>query len=366
MGIRQIRGLWHIDYYRGCERVRELVGDGKSKTLAAQALHKFKLETAEERLFPNRPRGGDLTVADIMARYWEGHLQYRKSARYSYAYREAVKAFGHYRLIELTPDDLIKYQRATIGRLRVSRRKDGKPAHSYMGQLLTVKPWTANRVIQALSAGINYAIKRELVRGYKNPCALVPKVAENNIRNVTLTEEQFNALYRCVAGYLKPVVLFAYYTGCRKSEILKLKKADVDFFQNVVFIRDTKNNEPRYVPIASELKETLLGLVKAHPENPYVFTQANGSPILDLKKAWYSGLKRAGLQGFRFHDLRHVAISRWAANGNSHLTIMQVSGHKTMSAFKRYVAFKLADIRKVVESRQIEGTKETRQIANAV
>ncbi|WP_449243961.1 tyrosine-type recombinase/integrase [Desulfobacca acetoxidans] len=46
--------------------------------------------------------------------------------------------------------------------------------------------------------------------------------------------------------------------------------------------------------------------------------------------------KAAGIEDFTFHDLRHTAINNWRQEGHDYFRIMAVSGHKTMSVFKRY------------------------------
>jgi integrase len=46
--------------------------------------------------------------------------------------------------------------------------------------------------------------------------------------------------------------------------------------------------------------------------------------------------KRAGIEDFTFHDLRHTAINNWRLQGHDYFRIMAASGHKTMSVFKRY------------------------------
>ena len=127
-----------------------------------------------------------------------------------------------------------------------------------------------------------------------------------------------------------------------------MKKSDVDLFKGVVFIRDTKNDESRYVPIAPELREALVTLVGAHPESPYVFTHKDGRRVLDLKKSWRRALRRVQLEHIHFHDLRHTALTNWHNAGHSHFLIMQASGHKTLSCFQRYLSFKNQDLQKLV------------------
>lgn len=52
--------------------------------------------------------------------------------------------------------------------------------------------------------------------------------------------------------------------------------------------------------------------------------------------AWELARERAGLEDFRFHDLRHTAASYLAMSGASLLEIAEILGHKTLSMVKRY------------------------------
>ena len=57
---------------------------------------------------------------------------------------------------------------------------------------------------------------------------------------------------------------------------------------------------------------------------------------MDLRAPWETALKVAGIEDFRFHDLRHSAASYLAMNGASMAEIAEVLGHKTLQMVKRY------------------------------
>jgi len=54
------------------------------------------------------------------------------------------------------------------------------------------------------------------------------------------------------------------------------------------------------------------------------------------RSAWRTLTKKAGLPGFRFHDLRHCAITQLAENGTSDSTIMAIAGHVSRRMLERY------------------------------
>jgi integrase len=55
-----------------------------------------------------------------------------------------------------------------------------------------------------------------------------------------------------------------------------------------------------------------------------------------LKQAWKRLVKRAGIDGLRFHDLRHEAISRLFEKGLNSPEVALISGHRDMRMLSRY------------------------------
>lgn len=74
-------------------------------------------------------------------------------------------------------------------------------------------------------------------------------------------------------------------------------------------------------------------------ENAFVFpgrTEKTSNKPLDFQRAWMTALKRASLEDFRFHDLRHTAASYLAMNGAGLREIADILGHKTLAMVQRY------------------------------
>lgn len=103
-------------------------------------------------------------------------------------------------------------------------------------------------------------------------------------------------------------------------------------------LRETKNGDMRGVPLTGKA----LALVKEHArirrrlDTPLLFPGANPAKPVDLRAPWLAALKKASIQDFRFHDLRHSAASYLAMNGASLNEIAAVLGHKTLAMVQRY------------------------------
>ena len=204
----------------------------------------------------------------------------------------------------------------------------------------TPAPATVNRYRSVLSAIFKYAIGE----GYLtvNPVTRVPCRRVSNQRTRYLSEsERVRLLAVCKNSTWNKfyvLVLMAMTTGMRKAELLNLRWCDVDFDKGLAFLGDTKNGEQRYCPIpdfvTGELKpfrEIGAGLLfpsEILPDKPREF-----------KKYWVKALVDAGIENFRWHDLRHTAASILVMNGATLYEAGEVLGHKCTQTTARYAHF---------------------------
>ncbi|MBT4264566.1 MAG: tyrosine-type recombinase/integrase [Deltaproteobacteria bacterium] len=90
------------------------------------------------------------------------------------------------------------------------------------------------------------------------------------------------------------------------------------------------------MPLHPEVKEQLEKLFQDNQGNHNRVFLNDGKPIVRIFNGYKSALKRAEIEDFTFHDLRHCAINNLRLAKNDHLAIMAMSGHKTVSVFRRY------------------------------
>jgi integrase len=141
-----------------------------------------------------------------------------------------------------------------------------------------------------------------------------------------LRDDEESALFDALPNWLKPLVTVALKTGMRQGELLNLRWRDVDFTSGTITIRDPKSGEDEHVLMNSTTQQTLKTLwdlstkvVQLKTGGPdrcsFVFTAPRGGFIQNLKRYWYPALRRAGIDDFHFHDLRHTFASRAAMSG---------------------------------------------------
>jgi integrase len=121
----------------------------------------------------------------------------------------------------------------------------------------------------------------------------------------------------------------------RKGELLTLIWKDVNFTSSEIQIRafNTKTGSQRNVGMTSRVVKELSKLWELSPQNldGLVFG------LKGFKKSFATVTRISQLKDFRFHDLRHTAITRMIQAGFSPIEIMKISGHTQMTTFARYV-----------------------------
>ncbi len=135
---------------------------------------------------------------------------------------------------------------------------------------------------------------------------------------------------------LKAIIITAIDTAMRKGEIIKLRWQDIDFPMRTITIiaLNSKTAKARQVGMTERVIDELKNLWELSPKD----TSELVFGIKDnFKKSFTSACNDAEIEHFRFHDLRHTAITRMVQAGLSPMEVMKVSGHTQMNTFARYV-----------------------------
>lgn len=145
------------------------------------------------------------------------------------------------------------------------------------------------------------------------------------------------------------IVRLALETAARQGEILKLLWEDINLDTRVALLRKTKNGDDRLIPLSGVAIRIIRHIQrvrgldgKRKPRGPVFRYTGHG-----LRSSWRKLLNEAGIEGFRFHDLRHEATSRLFERGTlSMMEVSSITGHKTLSMLKRYTHLNVADLAK--------------------
>lgn len=261
----------------------------------------------------------DKTVADAIAVY------------------KKVKTFkskSHKEFIHLSLD----WWEMQIGHMKL--HEVSTPIVSEGRDILSGKGYSASSVkksLQAISGVYVMSNEKGWVRG--NPVEGVRKPIEPRSRVRYLTDDELNRLLSsvrsCQSLAMPVIVTLALTTGARKTELLSLKWSEVDFSRKRLIFLETKNNHRRSLSLADPAIKTLKCWHESHKQTTYVFENDLGKP-LTINKTWQRIVKRAKLEDFHFHDLRHCAASYLAMNGVPTVQIADILGHKTLAMVGKY------------------------------
>lgn len=179
-----------------------------------------------------------------------------------------------------------------------------------------------------------------------NPVDKIRKPKDSKARDRRLTADEWAKVEQeCKKSrnpWLAAAVSFAVETAMRQGEMLSLEWRHVDKQRRLALLLDPdkiKTAEPRAVPLSSRA----LAVLEALPRD----LKGKVFPVerLTLKRALERACARAGVSDFRWHDLRHEALSRLAERGDfSVLELAAVSGHKTLQMLKRYTHLQAAKL----------------------
>jgi integrase len=194
----------------------------------------------------------------------------------------------------------------------------------------------------------------------------LPELPQGRVRYLS-DEERERLLTSCKVSdnpLLYPAFVLALSTGMRQGETMNLYWKEpatppietawgvVNLEQNCIVLHQTKNGSKRRVPLIG----LALTLLKNHAKVRRLDTlllfpsTKDAQKPIDLKSAWLVALRRAEIENFRWHDIRHTTASYLAMNGASLAEIAEVLGHKTLQMVKRYAHLSDGHVSNVVAS----------------
>lgn len=330
MGLYKRGGVWWMRLAVGGRKIRRTTGTADRK-LAGRIEAKVKTEIVEGRWFDvqeERTR----TVYELLDRYEREHVVKKRGARF---YAPIIKRFqneiGDMTLAEIIPKVLVEY--------KSKRYAEG------------VGPATINREIAVLSSAFNLAA-REWEWCRSNPCAKIKPEKEPPGRDRYLTREEEKKLLDGCSNWLQDIVVFALNTGMRQGEILSLRWPSVDLFRRTATVERSKNGEKRTIPVNEAVMELLKVKSKVRSIScDLVFPNSVGKVIErgNLERSWRAGKRKAKLDDFRFHDLRHTFATRLVQAGVDVYKVQKLLGHKDPKMTQRYAHHSTESLRAGVE-----------------
>lgn len=219
----------------------------------------------------------------------------------------------------------------------------------------TRSPATVNRYLAALSHCYSKALEWEWLDAHPLKGGRIARYREPRGRVRYLSDAEREALLAACrassAPLLYPLVVLALSTGARAGELLALRWGDLDLRSGRGVLQETKNGERRAIAIRRHALDELRRLARVRRlDTDLVFPGTSGRVPWSYFPDWRAAVAAAGIEDFRFHDLRHCAASYLAMNGATLAEIAAVLGHKTLQMVKRYAHLSDAHIGAAVDS----------------
>jgi integrase len=198
----------------------------------------------------------------------------------------------------------------------------------------------SNRTVNAVLKVIRQVLKSAVTWGWLAVSPPITMLPETGRRIRTLTEEEEIRLLAELPEHLAEITRFALATGLRMSNITQLVWDQVDLTARRAWIHSdqSKTGKAIAVPLNADAVLVLRRAQGKHPER--VFTTSRGRPVNLANGAdWRAAVKRAGLEDFCFHCLRHTFASRLAQAGVPLMALKELGGWSDVKTMQRYAHF---------------------------
>lgn len=212
-----------------------------------------------------------------------------------------------------------------VDRYIAKRIRDGAARNSVRAEIVTLK------------AAINVLIDRGELNERHRPRFKTPPIDRRAVRRGFVDAGTLALVAACMPTTHADFVTFLFYTGWRAGEARGLTWDAYDAAAREIRLTagDTKEAKPRVIPVVGVVADVIDRRL-ALRTNRHVFTGRGHKPIGDIRKTLYRACSDAGVDRFILHDLRRSFVKMAADSGVPEATIMRVTGHRTMSVFRRY------------------------------
>jgi integrase len=326
--------FWHYDFQLQGRRFHGSCGTEDFET--AKGIEAQARVDARTALHHAAATKGVFTLSEAIGTYYADICDRQPSARTSLSQGKAIlQVFDRpKRLDQLTDADLLHY---------VARRR------------ATVSNATANRELQFLGRALrhmaHYHAATVPVLDWKRPQAAEP---EERVRELTWDEQA--ALFAALRTDLHPLVKFALMTGARRATICGLRWRDVDLATSRMRFA-LKGGRTMAFPVNREMQAFLGSLPRSDlpSEKPFVLTYVDQTGTARHRRRispsgggvhddFHKAVLAAGIEDFRFHDLRHTFATRMLRQTGNLKLVSRLLGHTSIETTMRYAHVLDADL----------------------
>jgi len=347
MSVYKRGEIWHYDFAIKGARFRGST-HATDKASAQKIYAKLRLEAAESVHFR---KSREMSLAEAFLRYRD-HGDRLPSGYTIAVHIDKLRGMGDTLSLTSVDDALVSDY--------VAKRRGEKARHK--DQL--VSNATINRELTTLRAVMRRAADQwgVSVGSIKWRKHLLPEEVE---RRRYLTAEEEQRLIAALRPGLRELVRFCLLTGARFSSAISLCWSDVDRGAGVITFRTMKGGGSHVVPLTMDVLDILKQVRGQHPVFVFTYECLEDRPLgirgahrkkgqrypfssTGWRRPWANALDTAGITDFRFHDLRHTALSRITRVAG--IAVAQsLAGHADITTTRRYAHVLLDDVKAAME-----------------
>jgi len=204
------------------------------------------------------------------------------------------------------------------------------------------QPATANRYLALIRAILRRAVQEW---EWLDRAPKIRLFRETRRRIRWITPDQVQVLLKELPKHQVDVVLFALATGLRQANVIKLEWSQVDLDRQVAWVHadQAKGRRDIHVSLNSTAVDVLKRQIGKHPSRVFTYW---GKPIRWANtKAWRTALIRAGIENFRWHDLRHTWASWHVQHGTPLYVVQEMGAWESEGMVRRYAHLAPANLR---------------------
>lgn len=150
------------------------------------------------------------------------------------------------------------------------------------------------------------------------------------------------------------IVNFLLSTGIRQHSLINIKIKDIDFDNELVYIKVTKNRKPLIIPLNVDILKILKEYLKYRnheSKEDYLFCNIFGKQL--TKSTVYHGLwkynKDRGVETTGMHRFRHTFAKKWVMMGGNVVTLSKILGHSSLAITENYLNILTSDLKKDID-----------------
>lgn len=311
--------------YQWQAKVRRRGYPSVSKTFETQTAAKQWVRMIESEMdrgsYVSRGASESTTLKEAMERYLVEITPSKKGAKQE---SNRIKVWMRH---PLATAFLASIRSSDVARYRDERLEEG------------ISPITVNNELIILSHLFNVARKEWGMESLLNPVANIRKPKLPPGRSRRLEKDEEDRLISEADFPMKQLIILALETGMRMGEILSVEWSWIDLNRRLIALCDTKNGESRNVPLSRAALHAVISMPCEGEERvfPGITSSATSHRFRNL-------CKRVGIEGLRFHDLRHEATSRLFEKNLGLMEVATITGHKTPQMLKRYTHLRAEDL----------------------